>query len=189
MRQVSEIASTANATGQQHQATFAWIRPYAVIDFRTAPARSAKGSDLIDHVDVVSRGATALARHAALPETDAGHLDPHWRDSVTRHVRELGEAWDDPRAWQGSANVPGSDLSNEMWGKITLTELIVHGWDIARATGQSFDLPEHTLQACLDQVATFVPNAPVPALWGPPVDVAPGATLLDRIVAITGRAP
>ena len=59
----------------------------------------------------------------------------------------------------------------------------------AKATGQSLDLPEHTLQACLDHVAKFVPNAPVPALWGPPVEVAPGAALLDRIVAITGRAP
>jgi uncharacterized protein (TIGR03086 family) len=120
---------------------------------------------------------------------DAVHLSPHWRDIVTQHIGELGEAWDDPLAWQGSANVPGLDLSNEMWGKITLTELIVHGWDIAKATGQSFDLPERTLQACLDHVAKFVPNAPVPALWGPPVDIAPDAALLDRIVAITGRAP
>jgi hypothetical protein len=51
-----------------------------------------------------------------------------------------------------------------MWGKITLTELVVHGWDIATATGQPFDLPEHTLQACFQHVATFVPNAPVPGL-------------------------
>jgi len=146
--------------------------------------------DLIDHVDQVSRGATTLARRAAeLPGPGGAHRDARWRDSVARHVLELGEAWDDPAAWQGSGNVPGSDLSNEMWGKITLTELVVHGWDIAKATGQPFDLPEHTLQACLDHVAEFVPNAPVPALWGPPVDVAPDAALLDRIVAITGRVP
>ena len=56
----------------------------------------------------------------------------------------------------------GSDL----WGKITLTELVVHGWDIATATGQPFDLPERTLQACFQHVATFVPNAPVLGLWG-----------------------
>lgn len=101
----------------------------------------------------MSRGATALAHHTAeLPGTgtDAAHLGPGWRDSVAQHLRELGEAWDDPAAWQGSANVPGLDLSNEMWGKITLTEVVVHGWDIAKATGQPFDLPEHTLQACLD---------------------------------------
>jgi uncharacterized protein (TIGR03086 family) len=160
----------------------------------SSPCTEYTVGDLIDHVGQVSRGATALAHHTAgLPGTgtgpDASHLDPGWRDSVARHVRELGEAWDDPAAWQGSANVPGSDLSNEMWGKITLTELVVHGWDIAKATGQPFDLPEHTLQACLDHVAGFVPNAPFPALWGPPVDVAPDAALLNRIVSITGRAP
>jgi uncharacterized protein (TIGR03086 family) len=159
----------------------------------SSPCTEYTVGDLIDHVDLVSRGATALARHVTPPVTDTGpdaaHGAPHWRDSVTQHLAELGEAWDDPLAWQGSANVPGSDLSNEMWGKITLTELIVHGWDIAKATGQSFDLPERTLQACLDHVATFVPNAPVPGLWGRPVDIAPDAALLDRIVAITGRAP
>ncbi len=155
----------------------------------SSPCTEYTVGDLIDHVDQVSRGATALARRAAeLPGPDAVHLESDWRDRVAQHVLEVGEAWDDPAAWQGSANVPGSDLSNEMWGKITLTELVVHGWDIAKATGQPFDLPEHTLQACLDHVAKFVPNAPVPALWGPPVDVAPDATLLSRILAITGRS-
>jgi uncharacterized protein (TIGR03086 family) len=160
----------------------------------SSPCTEYTAGDLIDHVDQVSQGATALAQHTAqLPGTGTGpaaaHLDPGWRDRVARHLRELGEAWDDPAAWQGSGNVPGSDLSNETWGKITLTELVVHGWDIAKATGQPFDLPEHTLQACFDHVARFAPNAPVPALWGPPVDVAPDATLLNRIVAITGRTP
>jgi len=82
-----------------------------------------------------------------------------------------------------------SELSNELWGRITLTELVVHGWDIAVATGQPFDLPGETLRACLEHVAEFVPNAPVPGLWGPAVGVPVDATLLDRIVAATGRTP
>ena len=150
--------------------------------------------DLIDHVDLVARGATALARQdgeglQATAGPEAVHLDPDWTGRVSGQLRALGAAWDDPAAWQGTANVPGSDLSNETWAKITLTELVVHGWDLARATGQPFDLPDPTLRACLDHVAEFVPNAPVPALWGPPVTVAPDAPLLDRIVAITGRTP
>jgi uncharacterized protein (TIGR03086 family) len=104
-------------------------------------------------------------------------------------VRTLGEAWDDPAAWQGGGNVPGSDLSNATWGNIALTELVVHGWDIAQATGQPFEPAEPTLRACLDHVAAFLPNAPIPTLWGPPVDIVPGAGLLDQIVAITGRRP
>jgi uncharacterized protein (TIGR03086 family) len=158
----------------------------------SSPCSQYTVGDLIDHVDQVSQGATALAYRTDLPNTDSGpdaaHLEPRWRDSVAEHVRALGEAWDDPAAWQGSGNVRGSDLANDMWGRITLTELVVHRWDIVKATGQPFELPEHTLQACLDHVAKFVPNAPNPALWGPPIGVAPDATLLDRVVAITGRA-
>ena len=145
--------------------------------------------DLIDHVDLVAQGATALARGSELPDTGYSHLEPDWQGTFVHHLQALGEAWEDPAAWEGSGNVPGSDLSNLTWGKITLTELVVHGWDIAIAIGQPFDLPEHTLQACFDHVAVFVPNAPLPDLWGPPVEVPPDAALLVRILAITGRAP
>jgi uncharacterized protein (TIGR03086 family) len=157
----------------------------------STPCTEYSVGDLIDHIDQVSRGATALVRK--LPGIDTGldaiHLGPDWRNIVTQHLRALGGAWDEPAAWQGSGNVTGSDLSIEMWGKITLTELVVHGWDIATATGQPFDLAEDTLHACFDHVVKFVPNAPIPTLWGPPVEVAPDAVLLNRIVAITGRVP
>jgi uncharacterized protein (TIGR03086 family) len=145
--------------------------------------------ELIDHVDLVAQGATALALGSALPNTGYSHLKPEWQNTVIQHVQALGVAWDDPAAWEGIGNVPGSDLSNTTWGQITLTELVVHGWDIAAATGQPFDLPEQTLQSCFRHVAVFVPNAPLPDLWGPPVEAPPAASLLDRIVAITGRVP
>lgn len=151
--------------------------------------------DLIDHVDQVALVFTALALENAdellrvATNPDVAHLGPDWHESISKHVRALGTSWDDPAAWQGSGNMPGSDLSNELWGKITLTELVVHGWDIAQATGQSFDVPEPSLNACFEHVAEFVPSAPVPALWGPHVDVASGETLMNRIVAITGRHP
>ena len=150
-------------------------------------------ADLIDHVDHVTRGATALAQGdgdglAAASAPEPVHLEPDWPDVVAQRLAALGAAWDDPAAWEGSG-VPGSDLSNETWAKIALTELVVHGWDLARATGQPFELPGPTLQACLDHVAAFVPDAPVPELWGPPVDVPADADLIDRIVAITGRTP
>jgi uncharacterized protein (TIGR03086 family) len=146
--------------------------------------------DLIDHVGLVALGATALARGSGeLSNTNSAHLEPNWQAKVIQHVQALGKAWDDPAAWEGVGDMPGSDLSNATWGKITLTELVVHGWDIATATSQSFDLPDHTRQACLDHVAEFVPHAPLPDLWGPPVEVQPDAALLDRILAITGRVP
>lgn len=147
---------------------------------------------LFEHLDEVARGAVAVARPqldpTGSPDTAPGLRDG-WRERVATQVRQLGEAWDDPAAWHGSTDAGGLALPNEVWAKIALTELVVHGWDIARSTGVSFDLPETTLRACLDHVAQFVPNAPVPQLWGPAQPVADDAALIDRIVAITGRDP
>jgi uncharacterized protein (TIGR03086 family) len=150
--------------------------------------------DLIDHVDEASRQFTALAGHRlAEPAGDRGpataRFGPGWRGQVSGHVQALAVAWDDPAAWRGSTAGGSVELPNERWGRIALTELVVHGWDLARGTGQPFALPDDTLRACLDHVAEFVPEAPFPGLWGPPVEVATDASVLDQIVAITGRTP
>ncbi|KAA9162333.1 TIGR03086 family protein [Amycolatopsis acidicola] len=148
---------------------------------------------LIHHVDDGCLRFTALAQQdtgsVSASAVEPNATTPGWRDEMAQHLRTQGKAWDEPAAWQGSTDVAGLELPNERWGKISLTELVVHGWDIARATGLPFDLPERTLQACLAHVAEFVPQAPLPSLWAPPVDVAPDAPLLARIVAITGRVP
>lgn len=132
--------------------------------------------DLVAHLDQVACGADA-------PEP----LGPGWRAEVPAHLDALAAGWADPAAWAGTGPL---DLPNAVWGRIVLTEMVVHGWDLARATGRPFGLDDGpSLRACLDHVAEFVPNAPVPQLWGPPAAVADGAPLIDRIVAITGRTP
>ena len=146
--------------------------------------------DLVSHVDLVAQGATALALGSTqLPTAGTPTTGPWWRAAVTDHLGALGRAWDDPGAWTGPGGVPGSDLPRPVWGRITLTELVVHGWDLATATGQAFSLPPATLEACLAHVEAFVPTAPVPGLWGPPVAVPADAPALDRILGITGRTP
>lgn len=147
--------------------------------------------DLVDHVAMVSRGFAGFARRdpGGPAEPVAGDRGTHRRDEVTALVRELGEAWADPSAWAGSSAGAGVELSNAEWGRIALTEMVVHGWDLARATGQAYDLADATLRACLDHVSVFVPAAPVPQLWGTPAAVPPDAPLLDRVLAGTGRDP
>ncbi|WP_020667479.1 TIGR03086 family metal-binding protein [Amycolatopsis nigrescens] len=144
--------------------------------------------DLIGHLDEVSLGFTAVARKEVGEPAVVGLGDGR-RERLAGQLRVLGEAWDDPAAWTGRATVIGLELANELWGKIAFTEVVVHGWDLAKATGLPFELPGETLRACFDHVAAFVPSAPVEGLWGTAVEVPADAPLLDRIVAITGRTP
>lgn len=151
--------------------------------------------DLIEHVDEVAQGFTAVARKDGEQTAPSASPDrtPHLPDgrlhNVAKHVQALAEAWDDPAAWQGSTDTAGVELSNELWGKVAFTKMVVHGWDLAHSTGHPFDLPQETLQACLEHIGRFVPNVPIPELWGSAVEVPTEASLLDQIVAITGRAP
>ncbi|MEV0252131.1 TIGR03086 family metal-binding protein [Nocardia sp. NPDC050712] len=148
------------------------------------PCSKYQVADLVEHVDVVVRGSTSLARKQSAPSEPAAD-----RTVLAERVRLLGAAWDDPAAWEGTTPTASLALTNAVWARIAFTEIVVHGWDLARATARPFDLPESTLRACLDHVAEFVPRAPLPDLWEPPVALPGDAPLFDRIVAITGRDP
>lgn len=145
--------------------------------------------DLIGHIDQVAVGFTAVARKsdgAGGADVDFGE---GWRERLAQRLLRLATAWTEPAAWEGTGPAAGIELANEVWGRIAFTEVVVHGWDLARATGQPFTLPEETLRACWEHVSVFVPDAPIPELWSPPVPVPADAPLLDRIVAVTGRNP
>jgi len=137
------------------------------------------------HVDTLSIRLAALARGE-----DAGPAGDSPRELIGQHVHALAAAWQEPSAWQGTTDL-GVTLTNEVWGQIALTEMVVHGWDLATATDQPFDLPEPTLRACWEYVSEFLPNLPAPvrASWGPAVPVPPDAPLPDRIVGMSGRKP
>src|SRR5712664_3478303 len=97
--------------------------------------------DLIDHV-----GGLALAFAAAAnkdrgtyadqePFEDASRLGEDWRTRIPRDLGTLAEAWRKPDAWTGMTRIAGGDAPAAMVGLSLADELVVHGWDVARATG------------------------------------------------------
>lgn len=147
-------------------------------------------ADLFDHLDVVAGGSVALARRDDDPGPGTGPWEAARREALATRIGAMAEAWRDPAAWDGTAGAPGPELPRPTWALIGLTELVVHAWDLARALDRPVpELPDETLRACLEHVTEFVPGAPLPDLWGDPVTPGVDAGMLDRIVAITGRAP
>ncbi|MEU4395769.1 TIGR03086 family metal-binding protein [Kribbella sp. NPDC023855] len=143
--------------------------------------------DLLEHVDESARG-FAEAAGAEVTGT-ALAFDGEWREVLGQRLLVLGKAWDDPEAWAGETDQGGLKLPNETWGRIALTEVVVHGWDLSKATGVPYELPAETVQACYEHVAGFLAQPPVPELWAAPIEVPAEAPLMDRLVGITGRQP
>jgi uncharacterized protein (TIGR03086 family) len=110
-------------------------------------------------------GAYNEAAAAALAAAGAG-------DALTRmHVTPLGE-------------MPGPVLAG-----FTTLDILVHGWDLAKATGQPADLDGRLAAHVLgfaDQALTAETRAP---RIGPAVTVPEGAPATDRLVAFLGRQP
>jgi len=117
------------------------------------------------------------------PEAEAD-----WRDTLTTRATALVEAWQHPAAWDGITRAGGVDLPGEVAGLVALDEVVLHGWDLARATGQPYEIDEKTAATLLDFVSGFDP-AGTPGLFGPAVEPQPDASTSDRVLARAGRDP
>jgi uncharacterized protein (TIGR03086 family) len=117
------------------------------------------------------------------PEAPAG-----WRDALAHQVPALVSAWRDPAAWEGMTRAGGVDLPGEVGGLVALDEIVLHGWDLARATGQAYDCDDATAEACLQFVGGFDEGG-TPGLFGPSVAVPDDAPAFERVLARSGRDP
>lgn len=154
--------------------------------------------DLVEHVGGLAMAFTAAATKAAggmtgqAPSGDAARLGADWRTTIPLDLTALAAAWRDPAAWTGMTRAGGVDLPGEVAGLVALDELVVHGWDVARASGQAYGCEPEELEVVHGFVAQFsVPGQEEARgdMFGPVVEVAGDAPLLDRVVGLAGRDP
>jgi uncharacterized protein (TIGR03086 family) len=154
--------------------------------------------DLIDHVGGLSQAFTAAANKEFGPESsqgpsgDAARLGKDWRTRIPGELATLVEAWRDPAAWKGMTRAGGIDLPAEVAGRVALNELVIHGWDVARTTGQPFDCDTEALEACWELLAERSAGdqeAGDDDTFGPVVEVPADAPLLDHLIGLSGRNP
>jgi uncharacterized protein (TIGR03086 family) len=120
-------------------------------------------------------GYEASADPAAQVQAAAATLDAAIRGGAAARPLRLGE----------------SAMPGEMALSMILWEYQVHGWDLARATGQPWSPPAEAAEESL----AFAPNMLTPDYQGegkafaPRVAVAADAPALDRLLGLSGRDP
>ncbi|MBX7448639.1 TIGR03086 family protein [Mycolicibacterium sp. 3033] len=149
---------------------------------------------LVSHLGGLAAAFTAAATKEFCELTDSPPevsemLDDGWRQSYPKRLTEVATAWGDPAAWKGTSRAGGVDFPAAVGGRIALTEVVVHGWDLARAIGRPYAVDDDVLRAVLPHVTEFASGAPVEGLFAAPVPVKDDAPLLDRVIALTGRDP
>lgn len=145
---------------------------------------------LLGHLAGVPLAFAGAARKQPVPPDGDPVLPEDWRVRIPADLATMVEAWAAPEAWEGMTEVGGVRLPGEVCGLVGLNELVVHGWDLHRATGRPWSVDEQTLAVLEAFLAGFeVPDDVDDGPFGRPVAVPDGSTMLDRVVARTGRDP
>ena len=99
-------------------------------------------------------------------------------------------AWSEPGAMDRRCHMPFGDIPAPAAVSIHFLDLVVHGWDLARASGQDAtiapDLAAEALDISRDLLSDELREAGV---FGPEVPVSADDPLHDRLVAFMGRRP
>lgn len=172
---------------------------YGVADDTLAAPTPCPGwtvGDLVDHLGSLAEAFTRAARKAngaagstaPPPPPSVANLHPQWRSRLPAKLDDLAEAWADPDAWLGTAQAGGVTMPAEQMGIVAANEVTMHGWDLARATGQDFAADPRTLRVLIGFLTQW-PAQGTPGVFGPRVEIDDEAPLLARTVALGGRDP
>ncbi len=72
---------------------------------------------------------------------------------------------------------------------VAFSDLLLHSWDLAQATGQDAEMPEGLAETAFEAIHGRFTDEQRKGLFKPEYDVAPSASAQDKLLAYTGRQP
>ena len=162
---------------------------------RATPCTEWSVRDLVNHVlGTLALGAALLSdtpptvkmAPGVLPDVDLVGADPlkTYRLGAEELVAAAGGD-----ALARMHATPLGEMPGSLLGGFTTLDIAVHGWDLARATGQSAELDDALAADVLAFARqTITDDGRAPRI-GPELTAAPGASVTDQLVAFLGREP
>jgi uncharacterized protein (TIGR03086 family) len=133
-------------------------------------------------------GRTTLAQARSAPAADPLGTDPTgaYRDSAAAVVG----AFRAPGVLERPVTVPFGTVPGSVALHLRIVEVLVHGWDLARATGRTVSFPDEVVEQEVAFSREALPRiAPDRSPFAASRSVDGAALPLDRLVALLGREP
>ena len=115
------------------------------------------------------------------------HLTAEWRQDLNDLLTAYADAWSKPDAWEG--DLLDGAMPKQVIGEMGYVEVILHGWDLARGSGQVVEYDAAALDRALEVMDRIGEQGRSQGAFGPEVEVAPDAPTLHRVLAAAGRDP
>ncbi|MGD0706003.1 MAG: TIGR03086 family metal-binding protein [Trebonia sp.] len=114
---------------------------------------------------------------------------PDYADAYRAQLDRAVAAWADPAVWDRELDVMGAKTAAADVAALMIAELVLHGWDLAAATGQHYSVSDRAAEAALRAVEANAELFRQYKGFADPLPTAPGAPVLDRALALSGRDP
>jgi uncharacterized protein (TIGR03086 family) len=125
------------------------------------------------------------AMEGEAPDFTQGDWARAYRTMAADLVAALGEEG----ALEGEVEFGAGSMPAQNAAGITLMELTVHAWDLARATGQEYRLDPATAQMAAAITSEAGPGGRQGGFFGPEMPAPEGASEFEKALAISGRDP
>ncbi len=147
---------------------------------------------VIQHVIDTNQAAARQEKRAAEPTPVADQHAPSVVTDFAAATRAAAVAFSAPGAMEQPFTMPWGETTGEVLAKMLAMDLMIHAWDVAKATGQATDtLDPELCQATLELGRTMMTDAhrTPESAFGPEVSVPVDAPICDRMAAFFGRQP
>jgi len=107
--------------------------------------------------------------------------------SYRASVSVATDAVTEPGAMEAVCHLSFGDFSGADYSAQLFLDLLIHGWDMARATEQDTWLPAEVVEACIPIAQEITAMARSSGVYGNDLPVSPDADQQTRLLALVGR--
>jgi len=163
---------------------------------RPTPCQSWKVRDLINHMIEAPTFAAIVMENGEFISSGSDPVDHSAGDYVAAYDAATTRAvagFSEDGALEKMVKLPFGEMPGGIFINIAVGDAFMHGWDLAKATGQATDLDPDLAAEILEAVAPLLPeqmrgpDGQTP--FGYKVEVASDADAIDRLAGFLGREP
>ncbi|MCU1449827.1 MAG: hypothetical protein JWP02_1997 [Acidimicrobiales bacterium] len=146
---------------------------------------------LVNHVVAGNFWVTPLVTGKTIDEVgdryDGDVLGEDPAAAYRQSAKEAAEAFNAPGAMQAPCAVSYGPVPGEIYAGHRFIDVLIHGWDLAKATGQDTTLPADLVEACFEVVEPQKELLSASGMFGSDVQVPEGADRQTLLLAELGR--
>jgi uncharacterized protein (TIGR03086 family) len=187
---------TAEAVERACNSTAAVLDLVRDVDMdQPTPCRAWTVRDLINHVIGSAATFAEIAETGSYPAGDTEHdcTAGDFGEAFRQQADRVIAAFSAPGAMSKGMRLPFGEIPGSLCVWIAAGDIFTHGWDLAKALGQSTDLDPDLAGQLLTRLRPLLSEGmrgpEGAAAFGPVVQIADSAPAADRLAAFEGRHP